>query len=356
MDINYIINFFLIVFSGFYLASVLSISPIYISTIISLILIIINVMYRKKFFFNGITIIAILLMIYILIIGYKNNINFNRSFSYIFNYIYIILLQQSIFLISDLQLKKIISLFYKFNIILLTIEILTRISSTNIVDFRRFGTNKSLYYYAFKFNSIMYMDTNFVGVYILIILMLGVYLNLEKNKILKTFLCFTFCKAAICVYFFKNIKKYKKIGIIIFIFLIILIIKNPETLLVRFLIVEKTIDYLKSADMHSIIFGLGMGNSISAIGMGGHNLFITNLLELGIIGSLFNFFLWYLFYKQSKKILIIAIPFILVGLAFAPTSIPYIYTCFFIIIKLENGKDGGIKNGRNNIKHNNSYL
>ena len=337
----YFINFLLIVFSGFYLTGILNISPIYFTTILAMILILINILYRKKIFFNKITIISIIIIGYILIINEKNKIQYNRTFSYIFNYIYIILIQQSIFLIKKDQLKKIVNYFFKFNLLLLVLELLIRLINIKNFDFSKFNGNKLLYYYSLKFNSIMYMDTNFMGMFILVILMLAVYLKLKNLNILllKIIFLFTFCKAAIGVYFLRNIKKYWLATVPILMIVVIIVIKDPYSLLVRFYILNKYIDFLSNANLSKILFGVGLGNSLEAIGIGAHNILITNFLELGVFGSIFNFILWYLIYKEDSKTLFILIPFFIAGIIFAPTSTPYLYVACFIIIRMENKRN-----------------
>ena len=86
--------------------------------------------------------------------------------------------------------------------------------------------------------------------------------------------------------------------------------------------------YMKNVPnkLEIFLFGVGLGNTSSKIGIGPHIIFINILFELGMIGLSIFLTIWYLIYKESnKKIKCIMLPVIISGLTLMPLYMPYFY-------------------------------
>ncbi|BEG34537.1 hypothetical protein VET10_17770 [Escherichia coli] len=73
-----------------------------------------------------------------------------------------------------------------------------------------------------------------------------------------------------------------------------------------------------------ILLGVGLGNAVDVIGMGAHNLFLTFLIETGMIGLfLFLVLLCIMCIYLKEDAIVIVLPFLIASMSLGTTAIPY---------------------------------
>lgn len=356
--------FFIIPFSGFYITK-LTISPIYIFSIIGIYLFFILIIENYSFKFDITVVFASIFFLYLFIsqlfLSPIVSTYINEIFSvFIFIVVY--------FLINKSETSKIIYFSEKlifFSIPLLIYEALYRIiHPVMFVDFVKLG-RKELQFYYYKMNSIMYLDSNFVGLYIISLYFYLLYLKGITNKkytvttIILIFLTLlTISRASIIVLFVfsflysfkKYILKYKKMLSLLFLICLIYlynVIKEisiiDDSFSSKFYIIKRTLEYLSDIDYYNLFFGVGCGNTVKVLGIGAHNFLVTYLIENGIFGIFLLFSFWFHILKKTKyKAGIIMFPFITNGFSLTTTAIPYLYIMFASITVIESRRNKNV--------------
>lgn len=339
MTLNKIIFYVLTIVSGFYLIELTKISPIYIFFIISFIVFLICNINKIRIKIEFLDKIVLVFIIYVIFSQLKYN-NLKLALIFVFQFIYFLFYRLTANYVKVRYIRKAVVYFLYFNSILLFLEMIYRIFYPLI---NKLEINS---YYAFKMNSMMFADSNYVSMYILCILGLIEYFNISKRY--KNFFYFlnflTFSKSGILtmllIPFIKQKNKYFKFLLIgIFFIGIYFIFLNSWTLKSKFYILKSMYVYMKNVPnkLEIFLFGVGLGNTSSKIGIGPHIIFINILFELGMIGLSIFLTIWYLIYKESnKKIKCIMLPVIISGLTLMPLYMPYFYIFSTLILKNEN--------------------
>lgn len=361
ISLNYLILYFLIPFSGFYITK-LPLSPIYLFSMIGVYLSTILIFISSKIKLSKEVSLAITLLFYFLIFqqllfipNISAYVNFNFSIL-IFICSYIILNKTN----SNTAISISEKMIY-FSLPLLIIESIYRIINPPVekIELLENAGREDIMFYIYKFNSIMYQDSNFVGLFILSLFFFLLYLKQYTYKkyylsffILIILLFATISRASIfslvvfsLLYIFRQkIYKYRKlfftvsILLIVVLFPILLEYKNiDDSFSTKFGIFDKTIEYVSNANFINLLFGVGFGNAVAVLDIGAHNFFVTYLVESGFIGLILVVILWiYILVKTKFKAGIVMFPFLLNGMSVASGAIPYLYTMFAIILILES--------------------
>lgn len=346
----------LIVFSGFFI-TYLPLSPIYISVVLAFIGIFFSIIKTNKIHFNSIIAWDIIFIIYLCFsqtLGIK--IISNAFYNVLFSLLYLILSFEAIHNLSSTQLKKICRTFINLSITLLIAESYWRLTHplfNRILDNSQ-DINSS--FYPYKFSSIMYQDSNFVGLFIVSLFFLCLYLKkYDKEKLnwqmlILAILCFfTFSRASILTIilfsFLIGVKSSIKNVFILTVFLVlgfVYIFKyiiSDGGFLARIYIFNIAWNFFKNTSFHNIFFGVGFGNTFNYLGIGPHNIIVVYLLESGIVGLTLLVLLCYKILKQTKfRTGIIMIPFLFNAMSTMGHAIPYLYCIFAIIYTLEKNR------------------
>ncbi len=363
ITLNYLVLFFIIPFSGLYITK-LYISPIYIfvsiGSFFSLIFIFLN--YRIKipnsyeFFIGLILFVYFTLQILYLNPNLSTYINFNFSL-FLFLLTYVVLYRTKTISIISVSEKLVY-----FSIPLLIYEAYYRITNPIFfVDFAAKG-REDLFFYYFKVNSIMYQDSNFVGLFILSLIFFLLYIKeITKKKyyilisILVVLIFVTLSRSSIIsfllgILFFRLrhiIYRYRIISFIAFsliISMLFLVFLNyryiDDSFSTKFYILERTLEYINKTDITGILFGVGFGNAYSVLDIGAHNFFVCYLVESGLIGLVMVLILWtQILLKTRFKAGVVIFPFLLNGMSLTTGAIPYLYCMFSVILILESRKN-----------------
>jgi O-antigen ligase len=120
--------------------------------------------------------------------------------------------------------------------------------------------------------------------------------------------------------------------ILLFLVLLPFVSKDPSGK-TKFMLFNKTFEYIKTTDILSLLMGNGCNSSPLVIGKSAHSLYLTYLIEYGLIGFFLLFVLFlFVFIDTGKYFFYIAIPYFVAAFSWSPVAMPYIY-CSFLLIK-----------------------
>lgn len=359
ITLNYLIANMLIVFSAFYLQTT-PLSPVYVCFLFSLFIYITRKLLIKDskinfIFYRLILFLFFLIILYHYVLGLLNYTLLQKIFWLIVPVSYLPLVYNTLIPLKDIIIFRIIRRFLNFNLILLTIESIFRITNSNFNNLYLYG---DFNFYIFKYESIMLGDSNYVAIIILTLYFFCFYLEKQFNKDFKLYKLIlfilnflTFSRAAIItmllfmlLYNLKNNTLLKKsiILLTVFLFSYFAIIKfsGDGSLSTKFEIVELFRVYIKKAGLNNILFGFGDKAKLffGKNKIIGHNL-IGLTYDYGFVGVLTFVLLWgYIIYRTNSKSLIIMFPLLFSGMSLFLLDTPYIYVIFSIMMVFETKK------------------
>jgi hypothetical protein len=301
-------------------------------------------------------ILPLIYIVYLAITQYITGGQLNTTINVIMSVSYFIF---SLMLLINLAYDKILNISKSLIMVslpLLIYEAYYRIThpiffTANGFDYRE---DENLFFYPYKFNSIMFADSNFVGVMLVVLFFFAYYLEkyhnqnfkLEKSIIFLLIIA-TISRAAIIAtvlfyfifmfwdYKYKIIKYiFTSLSVIGFFFMLIYL-ANDESFQTKFKIIDLTIQFIETSSIQQLLLGVGYGNTKDIFGIGAHNFIVTHIVESGLIGFVMLLSIWLSIYFQTKKNLIIMLPFLLTGMSLAGHAIPYLYVMFAIVIQFE---------------------
>jgi O-antigen ligase len=116
---------------------------------------------------------------------------------------------------------------------------------------------------------------------------------------------------------------------------VFILLANDPSFASKFKILQLTADHFEKSNFLQLMLGVGFGNTVLHLGMGAHNLFVTHLVESGLVGLfLFLFFQLYLIYKSKRRTLYLTLPLFISGFSLVGHAIPYYYVSLAIIYSL----------------------
>ena len=360
LNIRNIALFFTILFSGFYLTRILSLSPVYITFLIGVgAIVIYGIFNYRSVHISRASVWYGIYIFYLIVTQIFLEPNFSTLINVLFSLSYFITILNIAFYTILVKYSK---YFIWFSIILLAIEAGWRLTHPVFV---LEGTDKDyrdmegMLFYAFKFSSIMFKDSNFVGTYGLVAFFYYYYLRKKKYVksiipliILFVLILLTLSRSAILTVFLTIVLLYfltikiKLLHILLgvsfsmlLIFVVLPQIIEDESLLSKFTILELTWNYLQECSFLEFLFGVGFGNTFKHIGIGAHNLLVTHFIESGIIGLLFFLIVNFSLIKRTKKYsLFLTIPLFISGMSLAGHAISFYYACLALIYVIERNE------------------
>lgn len=347
--------FLIVVFSGFYLNNT-TYAPVYMTTAVALVLLLLSVkrikVARRQF---DIIVIALLYSLFVVIFEREEESN-NTQFNFLFSMLYLIV---SILICSSITKEYLLELsmkFINFSIVLLIIEAVWRY--THPSDNLLYNALSNVSFYKYKFGSIMYQDSNFVGIFAICVLFFAVYLDVRQNEKTRVqqFILLALCmlslsratmiSSVVFFYFFSGaIKRNTKKHLFLLLLVIGIYVASNFVLydgsfISKLDIVGRTVEFFGRASIGEKLFGIGLGMSKQYIGIGSHNFVVTYLLETGIIGFIFLLLIWMVvFFVSKKKVYYVMFPFLIAGLSAAQHFIPFLYCIYATIISLEDNRN-----------------
>lgn len=337
------------------------ISPIFVVVFFSCFMCLFKIVLTKRvsaislnivFYFFSITILTLVLQaaLYDLKYGIENEL-----IRYILPFIYLFLVLNVLYDKKYNDILKLAVNFLNFNIFVCILEAIYRI-------FVSLG--KGVFsFYSFKYESLLYPDSNFIAINIVVLLIfidrlsyLGVVIPKSKEFIYKLILIilliFSFSRTLyfayivyMCICMVKNFRG--NIFNILFIPSIIMAlilglnglvdeIQDDGSFQTKQHIFDSSLQLLIS-DSEIFFLGIGSGNAIDVIERESHN-FIGISLEMGMVWSLsYLFFLSYLMYKGGVNVIFLLLP-ILISMftsLFPVAYMSFTYTAIAILIFLQ---------------------
>ena len=184
LNIRNVALFFTILFSGFYLTRILSLSPVYITFLIGVGAIVIYGFFNyRSAHISRASVWYGIYIFYLIVTQFFLEPDFNTLINVLFSLSYFITILNIAFYANNTILVKYSKYFIWFTIILLAIEAGWRLTHPVFVlegtdkDYR---DKEGMLFYAFKFSSIMFKDSNFVGTYGLVAFFYYYYLRRKK--------------------------------------------------------------------------------------------------------------------------------------------------------------------------------
>lgn len=323
--------------SYLYLAKLTSLSPVYILLPILLFLAVVKLA-STQFKLSGSCIVLLVMVLY----SFTTIIISNDFAAYInlvlgaFSYVVVYAMITSSY-ISDKQIIKSIEKAAWVVIFIISIDTAWRLTHpgaptdlmTNSLE------AQGLFFYLYKFNTLMFADSNTVAIglqcifflmfyfskkvnvnnNILIVLALLILLTLSRASIISTLFCFLlfqyrifrwFLSLLVPVFIIYMVNNYASIGL------------GDGSALSKFDIIRRFFSYLESADLINLIFGSGSGSSTSELGIYGHISFVTSVVEFGIVGT----FIYLVFFissaiKSNLRSLYVILPIAITSLSYA---------------------------------------
>lgn len=364
ISLNYISLFLLVVFSTWYITK-LPFSPVYVFSFLGALIGLAILSYRPVLKIDAVISLSFLVVFYFCftqIVILKPNVN--TFLNVVFSIIVFIFIRILIPPLSTVNLFKLSRFLIYFSMPLLVFESFYRILNPpqERLDFYIESGMEDIIFYAYKMNSIMFQDSNFVAMLVLVLFFFSLYLVrsfhsrflLFYSAVLFFLLLATLSRAAIIAslvfilliplsnFFYRNRKFVLLLFLIILPFMFSIAFKMSDfdgSFASKFHIINQTIKFIKDASLVQILFGVGFGNAVEVLNIGSHNLFVAFLVESGFIGLVLIILLWHqILLKSNYAAGIVMFPFLLAGMSFASLAMPYLYVVFSIILELESRK------------------
>lgn len=289
--------------SCFLYTSKIMISPIYIFFSVFIALLFIYISFSEQFHVDGNFIFGVAGFFYSLLIF--NNVTDFGTFANLIMCMLLFLSFPVLFNRTVMNNDYLLLILVGLVFCLYVFESIYRISHPEINEAMLANADESLLFYQYKFNSIMFFDSNFVGLSLIsfIAFIDIVYTNTKLKFFLVSLavvlLILTLSRAAyIAIAFYFPLKYFRlkiKIAAVVFILIIGLYFFNgilsDGSFLSKLKILDYFFDYLRSVDLLAFLFGSGIGSSLDVLGIGSHNLFVLMIVEYGFV-----FFVWFLFF------------------------------------------------------------
>lgn len=358
-DIILIFEIIFIVFSGFYLASLTKYSPVYFAFVVSLFIYIIS---PFKYKVNKSEFVVILFLIHNIVLFFFRFDEINTLINVVISlFVYVFILSK-----NDVLRRRVViisKIFIYFTIVLLLIESIWRITHPIWVNAKGIVVAEQTEgnFYPFKLSSIMFQDSNFVGVYSSTMFFFVdyftfdyKYLKITIKIILFVITLLTLSRAAVIavliVIFIKKIilsKKIKKEDVLLFlipffiitIYIVYSLISTDESFLSKFYIINHAVEYVKKSSFDTLLLGVGFGNAVKYLNIGSHNFIVTYLVESGIIGLFLILYFHFLFLKEYNFwAWDVVLVFFITGMSLVGHAVPFYYSQLALLVLMYKNK------------------
>lgn len=387
ISLEYIGAFLLIVFCNFWLYKARPVIPLYYFYFISLIILFLSIFSKNIFRLSKCELLSIICSLY----SFLTLVITNTEWQYTVHMATAV----SCFVIVSLLIKnmkkqivlKITDYMLALNLFYITCETYWRITHPLLSRDNEIITENSTFY-IFKTNSFMISDSNSIALMTIIFLFLAFYLykNVENSKkyiyfivgyLLLTIFSFSravwiatfltiilvfsidFLKKHLFIYFKKNKFTAKLFLFSIFVpsFVILSLVcifsllMNDSSFLTKIDLAQNILHFFSKTSLYQIIFGIGssLDASNEIYGRYPHNIILTYLTWVGLLGTTLVYYLWWCIYKTSnKKSWIVFVPQIFAGISYTMPGLHLFYVALALICYFENIKKGKM-NEKNNL-------
>lgn len=351
--------YILSIFSCYYINKI-AFSPFYIFFIFGALLFVLDWLSNSLILNNGVFRSDCIFLFFCTPLVFLNSISYGSKIQDCLNFavgpvVYIMVKVYCDNVTSDTRMR--VSIFFIYSsLFLILIETIIRFFMPDLVDISNIELplGEELFFYKYKFSSIMYEDSNFVGLQLVVVAAFLITLRLQDQfqKLKFTILSIviialtyaTFSRASsitvTLLYFaylvrnFGGFSRFLLFGFcLVFSSVYFEQLLVDESLLSKFYIFNVVVDYLVYSTIPQILLGVGIGNGVDVLGMGAHNLSGLLILEAGALYTIFFLsFSWHRFrngaayivasiFINGISLVTFAIPFYYVALALASYKI-----------------------------------
>lgn len=297
--------------------------------------------------------------IYLFVSQYFTNAAFRHYMGAVLAPLYLVLILIFVQKTSSDFLKKLGSKFIRYSLVILSIEAILRYIFCIFYIIRDKSGVQEIY--QFKFNGPMYLTSNAVAAHLVVLLFFVFWWSQTHSRSMKKeiflilmLIVLTLSRASLVAiacglaYYllFRNLNWKKSL-----LFCLVVGISaglgiwslqsfyNDESFQSKFTILNESLEYLKIADLKSILFGIGFNGSTHIMTHHAHNYFLLYLLESGVFGLIFLLAtLFFLIKATSGKAMIILFPFLVQTSAESNTFLPYFYVAMALMLVFEHNR------------------
>lgn len=343
MKANYILKIW-ILFSGLYLTKIMPISPVYVVFLIGLICFVFYYAVNNN---KNIHIFSVIIFFSSLMCLFQFSLTtpaltLNFILTFLSPILVFGLFRNTVF---SIRFFNIYVLFY---FLVFLVDGIWRLYHPNLEFDQAKLDAMGIGFHIYKFNSLMYIDSNFVGLQAVFVFSIFLWANSFYNQRLNKFILLlaftsillTISRAAyigvliaIIIYYVQDSKKriyftsFLSVITLAFVGNIAIFMKQDASFESKFMIIDRMFTYLETADILSLIFGVGVGNAKNVLDVGAHNLFVSLIVETGVLGMiLFLTYLLYFFLKISYGRTLLILPFMVVSMSLSTLAIPYFFS------------------------------
>ncbi|MCL2682466.1 MAG: O-antigen ligase family protein [Bacteroidales bacterium] len=297
--------------------------------------------------------------LYIFVSQYLIDAPFRRYMGVVLAPLYLLLMLSFSEHTSTGFLKKLGEKFIRYSLVILSVEAILRYAWSFYLISQ--GENYEHGFYQFKFGGPMYHASNMVALHLIVLLFFMLWWGRTQKKSMKkeltiafVLLALTLSRAAIpsvfvgLIYyrFFRDLN-WEKALLIFFLFCIVALV----SLLVlmdlffdgsfqsKFLILQESLEYYKTANLKQILFGIGFYETGYIMTHYAHNYFLLFFMESGVIGFLLLCTTWFYLIKTTRGVaIIILLPFFIQANSEGSTFMPYFYVAMAFLVLFSNRK------------------
>lgn len=329
--------------SGFYLTQVTSFSPVYISFVFFFLFVCYETLEKEDRLISRLSIFFAYASIFYLLLF------LNSPPPMVIN---VVISALSFFITYKLFRKRLIKRSYLYAVFIMyaslfIIDGMWRLANPELENIERLQ-ELGIGFQIYKTNSLMYQDSNFVGlqaVFIMSCFLFFIGVNTKKDVVILSLLILSIiltysrsavigCLISLFFYFIRNRKLLKISLFLLAPFLIAFLVSvgfsefsDDLSFNSKIYILEQAYNYLWTLDLMDLLFGVGLGNSKEHIGIGSHMLLLTLFLELGLISLiLFLIFISWLYIRLGYAFLYSVFPYIIISFSLGTTAIPYFFS------------------------------
>ena len=366
-NVNIYCSLLLIIFCSAYLTQLTSFSPFYFAYAFALLLFILSFLQNPHTHIYRMMLYLFILLIAAEInsfIGYMINPHSDESYymflDLMFNQFLTVFL---LLLLSNskniLFVQKSVDAYYYVAVVFGFADFIYR------VIHRGYGASGWKFFYNYKFNSIMFLDSNWTGFIYMIAFAFFIYLrscnifNISKRKcsILLLLVLLSFSRAALfCCFivlffdFYMRRQKSERLLILsiagilfpVLFYCVFLFFLQDGSFRTKLELLNGILYYIQHIDIIHLLFGNGIGSAsnnlplLGNINLGGHLYIVVKLITFGLVGFLLDIFFFLACIRfTNKKIFYLLLPFFICGLSMCPTNLSFMYVFIGLMIYIE---------------------
>jgi hypothetical protein len=221
---------------------------------------------------------------------------------------------------------------------------------------------QGLMFYLYKYNTVMFADSNTVALLLQSIFFLHVYfytigykqkyimffcfllllLTFSRAAVISTIICFVFIRYKLFYFKFVALAIVVALTALIMFFLTGLDYQGvlDGSVRAKIDILYLLVEFIENSDFLRFLYGVGTGGSMSELGIYGHISFVTSIVEIGFLGSAIYlmFFITSVFYSRGGSLIVI-VPITITSLSYVfYLGAPFLFISVAIIEAIESNR------------------